>query len=711
VAPCPALVPARFDDEGAPRVSETIDPPAPSKGEGGGTMTNAYSDRDEWLEPDGLGGFASGTATGIRTRRYHALLLAATTPPTGRVVLVNGFDAWVETANGIVALTSQRYQPGVVHPDGAQRVSAFTTDPWPRWTFSLGGDLSLEQSIVVQHGAPLVAISWQLTSRAAGSPARLFVRPFLSGRDYHSMHHENEAFAFEPERLADRLIWRPYDGIPAIHVVSNGEYRHEPEWYRNFRYDAEAARGLDASEDLAAPGVFSFDLTAGDAALIVAAAPDAEAALPSGQSAREVLARVQASERARRQAFASPLHRAADAYLVTRGTGATIVAGYPWFTDWGRDTFIALRGICLAADRLDDARRILLEWSGAISEGMLPNRFPDRGEAPEFNAVDASLWFAVAVHDLFERAGQLGQPLPSSERAALEAAVDAILSGYAAGTRFGIRLDDDGLLAAGQPGVQLTWMDAKVGDQVITPRIGKPVEVQALWLNALSMASAWSPRWASLFARGRAAFEARFWNEASGTLYDVVDVDHRAGTVDPALRPNQIFAIGGLPVTLVSEERARRALTAVESQLLTPIGLRSLAPGEAGYIGRYGGGVAERDGAYHQGTVWPWLLTPFVEAWIRAHGGGPAAKAEARDRFLAPLLRHLDEHGLGHVSEIADGDTPHAPNGCPFQAWSVGELLRLDRLVLATAPAAARNRRRTRASKRVEEPLDALGAR
>jgi predicted glycogen debranching enzyme len=662
-----------------------------------------YSERDEWLEADGLGGFASGTATGIRTRRYHALLLAATTPPTGRVVLVNGFDAWIETAGATFALTSQQYEPGVVHPDGRRRISKFSTEPWPRWTFTFDDGTSLEQTIVVMHGTPLVAISWRLTTSDRRSSVRLSVRPFFSGRDYHSMHHENGAFRFEPERADSRLIWRPYDGIPDVQALSNGEYRHAPDWYRNFRYEEEAARGLDATEDLAAPGVFSWNLTEDDAYLIFGAGP--QAAIPPGTSAQEIVTTVHASELARRAAFSSPLHRAADAYLVTRGSGTTIVAGYPWFTDWGRDTFIALRGICLAADRLDEARRILLEWSSAVSEGMLPNRFPDRGESPEFNSVDASLWFVIAVHDLFERC-----TLSVSDRATLEHAVDEILTGYAAGTRFGIRLDEDGLLAAGVPGQQLTWMDARVGDHVITPRIGKPVEIQALWLNALSLAGARSPRWAGLFARGRATFEARFWNEDVGCLHDVVDVDHRPGTVDSTVRPNQIFALGGLPVMLVSEERARRALAHIESRLLTPIGLRSLAPSEPGYIGRYAGGVPSRDGAYHQGTVWPWLLTPFVEAWVRLRGGRPRAIAEARERFLAPLLRHVDEHGLGHVSEVADGDNPHTPNGCPFQAWSVGELLRLDRVVLATT-SPTRNRRRRRASKRVEERSDAMGAR
>jgi predicted glycogen debranching enzyme len=649
----------------------------------------AYNEHDEWLEPDGLGGFASGTACGIRTRRYHALLLVATTPPTGRVVLVNGFDAWIETAAGTHALTAQRYEPGVVHPDGARRISAFSPDPWPRWTLTLDDGTVIEHTIVVLHGTPLVALNWRLTNGARSSPAVLSVRPFLSGRDYHSMHHQNGAFRFEPEHRADHLVWRPYDGVPSIHVSSNGEYRHQPDWYRNFRYEEEAARGLDASEDLAAPGVFSWDLARGDACLVFAAGPEAEQALP-GVAARELVARVHGSELTRRHAFPSPLHRAVDAYLVKRGSGKTIVAGYPWFTDWGRDTFIALRGICLAADRVDDARQILLEWTGAISEGMLPNRFPDRGEAPEFNSVDASLWFIIAVYDLFAAATRLEISIARSDREALESAVDAILTGYARGTRFGIRLDDDDLLAAGVPGQQLTWMDARVGNDVITPRIGKPVEVQALWLNALSLASERSPLWNALFNRGRASFQKRFWNEATGGLHDVVDVDHRPGTVDPSFRPNQIFALGGLPVVLVGEEQSSRALAAVESRLWTPMGLRSLAPGEPGYVGHYGGDMGARDGAYHQGTVWPWLLTPFVAGWVRVRGGGRHVIADARERFLAPLLSHLAEAGLGHVSEIADGDAPHTPNGCPFQAWSVGEALRLEHVVLARSTPDAR---------------------
>jgi predicted glycogen debranching enzyme len=658
----------------------------------------SYSENDEWLEADGLGGFASGTATGIRTRRYHALLLTATTPPTGRMVLVNGCDAWFENASGSFALTSQRYEPGVVHPDGASRVTEFSLDPWPRWIYTLADGTTIAHEVIARHGSPVVALSWRVLSGSRGS---FSVRPFFSGRDYHSLHHENASFRFEPESTERALVWRPYEGVPTVRVVTNGEYHHQPEWYRNFRYERERDRELDSVEDLAAPGILRFSLDTHEAVMILSTEAlertDAVAAL----------ADIRSAESTRRAAFASPLHRGADAYLVKRGTGQTIIAGYPWFSDWGRDTFIGLRGICLATDRLEEATRILVEWTQAISEGMLPNRFPDRGELPEFNSVDASLWFIVAVYDLFDAAERRGTPVSADDRRALEDGVDQILSGYAHGTRYGIRADEDGLLAAGVEGVQLTWMDAKVGEHVITPRVGKPVEIQALWLNSLWLASGRSPRWRELFDRGRVSFEAKFWNESTGFLHDVVDVDHQAGTIDASLRPNQIFALGGLPLVLVDASRARRAIDIIEARLWTPVGLRSLASSEPGYAGHYAGGVAERDGRYHQGTVWPWLLTAFVEAWTRCRGKTASAIADARTRFLAPLVDHLDEAGLGHVSEIADGDAPHRPNGCPFQAWSVGEALRLDLIVLRSPTAS--NRRRRKASKSAEGAAHEMG--
>jgi len=634
----------------------------------------------EWLEADGLGGFASGTVGGLRTRRYHALLLAARHPPADRIVLVGGMDAWVETPRGRFPITSQRYGPGVVSPLGGRRLEAFSIRPWPRWSFVLDDGTRLDHELFVPKGSAATVLTW----RAAGAAAdtRLVVRPFLAGRDYHALHHENGHFRFDADLEPGRVTWRPYAGVPGVVALSNGAYAHEPHWYRGFLYEEERRRGLDFEEDLAAPGTFTFDLLAGEAQLVFAARLH-DAPLPfEGRAAASVVRELRATEGRRRSVFLSPLHRAADAYVVKRGSGRTIVAGYPWFTDWGRDTFIAMRGLCLAARRLDDARSILLEWAGSVSEGMLPNRFRDQGDAPEFNAVDASLWYVIAVHEYLVGAAAAGQPPSLADRRVLQRAVEAIVDGYAAGTRYGIRLDRDGLLAAGEPGVQLTWMDARIGDHVVTPRIGKPVEVQALWLNALTIASAYSERWPRTLAAGLRSFRERFWNPETRALHDVVDPGHRPGTADPTFRPNQILAVGGLPFGLLAPAMARPVVDAVEALLWTPRGLRTLAPDEPGYRPRCDGGVRERDSAYHQGTVWPWLLGPFVEAWVRVRGGTLDVRREARRRFFDPLLRHLDEGGLGHVSEILDGDPPHAPRGCPFQAWSVGEALRLDCVVL-----------------------------
>jgi predicted glycogen debranching enzyme len=651
-------------------------------------------DRTEWIEPDGLGGFASGTTSGIRTRRYHALLLAATAPPAGRMVLVNGFDAWIDVNGATAALSTQRYAPDVLHPDGHGRIASFSSTPWPTWEFDGPDGLRLRQEILVQRNTGVTVVTW--TRLRGPNSVRLLVRPFLSGRDYHSMHHQNESFRFDPDIRGQIVGFTPYGGVPRVEFLSDGEYRPASEWYRQFLYREEQARGLDATEDLASPGEFSWTLTRDQSsAAWVLRTGSAAASQPNVDEVRMMAVSIQDAERSRRSAFLSDLERSADDYLVKRGSGRTIVAGYPWFTDWGRDTFIALRGLCLATGRMADARDILLEWAGAVSEGMLPNRFPDAGEAPEYNSVDASLWYIVAVHEFLEQAGTIAA---ADDRARLSDAVLRIVSGYASGTRFGIRMDGDGLLAAGEPGVQLTWMDARVGDRVITPRIGKPVEVQALWLNALWIASKIEPHWSSEFARGLASFGRRYWSDDKGYLADVVDVDHRAGTQDMTFRPNQILAIGGLPLALVDGEHAQQIVDAVEARLLTPLGLRSLSPDAPAYAQRYEGGPADRDAVYHQGTVWPWLLGPFVEAWVAARGHTPASKREARRRFLRPLIMHLEEAGLGHVSEIADAEAPFAPKGCPFQAWSLGELIRLDRQVL-TEP--RRKRRENGGARRV----------
>ena len=626
----------------------------------------------EWLETDGRGGFASGGADGIRTRRYHALLLSATRPPTGRMALVNGIEAWARTGVGAgdAPLSSQRYSPDVVYPDARASIADFVAAPWPRWTFRLPDGSAIEHDVLVVPCGETI-LRWR---RVAGRGAcALSVRPLLSGRDYHALHHENPVFDFAHAVVGDAVVWRPYPGVPSISAVTNGAYRAAPEWYRRFLYVAEQERGLDCIEDLASPGVFVWDLAMGDAVMRLRAG--------EGQGRERRGAEQQApdavleAERMRRAGLPE-MERAALAYVVARRGGRTVIAGYPWFADWGRDTFIAMRGLLLAMGRIAEAGEILHGWAGHLSEGMLPNRFPEGEETPEYNSVDASLWFVIAVHEYLEAAGN------DVAGAGLRDAVRAILGGYTAGTRYGIAADADGLLRAGVPGMQLTWMDAKVGERVVTPRVGKPVEVQALWINALHIGAAWDARFGTMERAARAAFAARFPDPVSSGLYDVVDCDGVAGAVDGRVRPNQIFAVGGLPFPLLSGTAARLVVDLVERRLLTPLGLRTLAPDDPDYVGRYTGGPSQRDGAYHQGTAWPWLMGPFVEAWLRT-GAGSCAMAEAR--FVAPLRAHLQQAGLGHVSEVADGDAPHRPGGCPFQAWSLGELLRIERM-LRTPP-------------------------
>jgi predicted glycogen debranching enzyme len=624
-------------------------------------------DRREWLEPDGLGGFASGTVTGTRTRRYHALLLVANRPPTERLVLVNGMEVWIDAGGESHAISCQRYADGAVFPDPTRLFRSFDVQPWPTWTFELPTIGKITQEILVVSGKPLVLVIWKA---AASSGGRIRVRPLLSGRDYHQLHHENIAFNFAAQSDTQGISWQAYDSIPRVYAASTGIYQHDPVWYRQFYYAQEAERGLDCVEDLASPGIFELELRE-SATLAFSDAP-----LPAAVNETALALRAVENERRKRPL----LERSADAYIVSGTAGQTILAGYPWFTDWGRDTMISLRGLCLARGKLSMAADILSRWGSALSDGLLPNRFPDRGENPEYNSVDASLWFVIAVHEL---------DLAAPENPALvdlRRVVEQILHSYMSGTHYGIGLAEDGLLHCGAPGVQLTWMDAMVNGKVITPRVGKPVEVEALWINALWVASNWDSFYRALLQRALTTFQEKFWN--GNYLFDVVDVEGQIGRCDPSFRPNQIFAVGGLPLSVMSAEEAAKIVASVEHRLVTPAGLRSLDPDDPAYCGHYVGGPQKRDAAYHQGTVWPWLMGAFVDAWIKTYG--PGSEQEAFGRFVDPLVRALAQNGIGHLYEIADGDPPFVPRGCPFQAWSVGELVRLLKRYGANSAAAAR---------------------
>jgi predicted glycogen debranching enzyme len=627
--------------------------------------------RLEWLETNGRGGFASGTVAGPNTRRYHALLLIARNPPVERFVLVNHLEEQIEMGGQAVSLSANCY-PGVIHPDGYTRCVGFSSDPWPTWTYDLG-KARIIREIFCPQGRDMVVIRWQLTG--AGGPAKLIVRPMLSGRDYHATHHENNGL-WPGVRGSEPVFWQPYDGVPVPKAFYSGRYHHAPEWYRHVKFPVEQERRLEYEEDWWSPGEFTMEPAAEQPVCLVFTTEAIETV--------EVETLVQDERRRRRRLVESAsendrlvrsLWQAAAGYLSDRRTQKTVIAGYPWFTDWGRDTFLALPGLCLVTGRHDVACQVIGAFAEHVSQGMIPNRFPDAGETPEYNTIDASLWFVHAV-------GRYLDYTKDGEAVRLVAwpAVRAILDGYRQGTRYGIRMDGDGLITGGAPGVQLTWMDARIGDRVVTPRHGKPVEIQALWVRALAVGQelaeqfgdkAYAKRCDDDRVRAIESFRARFWCERGGYLYDVVDGE---GGDDASLRPNQIYALA-FPGELLEEKQAQRVVRVVEERLLTPVGLRTLASDDPRYRPRYEGGVISRDGAYHQGTVWPFLLGPFVTAWIKTHGETAAARSQAR-AFFNGLERHLAEACLGQVSEIFDADPPHRPRGCFAQAWSVAEPLR-----------------------------------
>jgi predicted glycogen debranching enzyme len=635
----------------------------------------SISTRREWLEPNGRGGFAFGTVSGMRTRRYHGLLTVATRPPGGRMLLLSGLEETVRAGDAVWELGCNQY-PGAVHPRGHELLAGFDREPFPTWRYRLGAS-ELTKSITALHGADAVV----LTYRAAGLPdegAALELSPLLAYREYHGVQHENSAIDGTAVQGDGWVRFSPYDGCPPLYLCAQGiQFTPTGHWYRDFEYAVEQERGLDWREDLFNPGVLTLPLRPGEPLLLVAATEPVPARDVAGQVETEVSRR--AGQRAAVAEYgpaASRLAAAADQFIVGRGEGGeTVIAGYPWFEDWGRDTMIALPGLTLTTGRFETARRILGTFAGAVDQGMLPNRFPDWGATPEYNTVDATLWFFVAAWRYLEASGDL-----AFVRTELLPRFREIIDWHRRGTRYGIRVEEDGLLHAGEPGVQLTWMDAKVGDWVVTPRTGKPVEIQALWYNALRITEALcrktrqtarAKEYAAMADQARASFEREFWNEAGGYLYDVIGGDIR----DASLRPNQLLALG-LPFPLVTGERAAHVLSAVEEQLLTPMGPRSLAPSDPQYVAQYEGDSWRRDSAYHQGTVWPWLIGPYADAVLAVRGADPTVRAALRSRLL-PLIDHLSEAGLGSISEIADADPPHRPNGCPAQAWSVAELLRV----------------------------------
>jgi len=641
----------------------------------------AAAESREWLVTNGIGGYASGAIAGTLTRRYHGLLVAALQPPLGRTQLVALFDEAVHYAGGDFSLTTHRWASGAIEPRGFLNLESFHLEgATPVWTFALA-DALLEKRVWMRQGENTTYIQYRLLRGSA--PVEMELKVLVNYRDFHSLTHaDNWRMNIQPVEHGLNVL--AFEGAKPFYLLS-ADAACEPrqDWYRDCYFAEETERGLEDREDHLLAAVFRAKLNVGSTVTIVATT-EANASLDVETARAEranydvkLFQRWQARDESYAEKAPSWLWQlilAADQFIVKRSLpelpdGRSIIAGYHWFGDWGRDTMISLPGLTLATGRPDVAKSILLAFSRYVDAGMLPNNFPDAGGKPEYNTVDAALWYFEAVRHYFSA---------TQDNATLQQlfqVLAGIIDSHVKGTRYNIRVDpSDGLLFAGGPGVQLTWMDAKVGDWVVTPRTGKPVEINALWINALETIAEFArllkqpgEGYEKLAVKAKKNFQ-RFWNPARACCYDVIDAPGIGN--DALLRPNQIFAVS-LPASLLSNEQQKSIVTVCARHLLTSHGLRSLAPGEPGYTGHYGGGPRDRDAAYHQGTVWGWLLGPFALAHYRVHRDRDAAL-----RFLEPLGRQIYAGGLGTLSEISDGDAPFTPRGCIAQAWTVAEVLR-----------------------------------
>jgi predicted glycogen debranching enzyme len=633
----------------------------------------------EWLCTNGAGSFASGTVAGTLTRRYHGLLMAALDPPLDRRLLVAKVEEIAEYLGEAFELGTNRWAGGAVAPEGHRFLEAFRLeDMTPIWTFACA-DALIEKRVWMEQGQATTYVRYQVL-RASGA-VELALKCLVNCRDLHATTQGRGA-GMSVEVVPDGLAVTAFAGAPPLRLLSAGARAEiTQEWYRGYYLAREAERGLDHLDDHFHAGTFRARLEPGRSLTIACSAEpgpsaDGEAAWGRRQSTVQSLRRCW--DQARREPAAIPawveqLVLAADQFIVRRPlpelpAGLSIIAGYPWFEEWGRDAMIAVTGLAVATGRPEIARRILTTVSRFVDRGMLPNRFPDATRSPEYNTADAALWFIEALRAYHAATGDdpfLSRLFPVAED---------IVGWYRRGTRFGIGEDTaDGLLRAGVAGAQVTWMDAKIGDFVVTPRIGKPVEINALWHSALWACAGFARRlgkphaeWEERAARAGASF-ARFWNESAACCYDVIDGP--AGS-DPAVRPNQIFAVS-MAVSPLPPGRQRAIVEICAHRLLTSFGLRSLDPANPAYRGRYAGGPRDRDSAYHQGTAWGWLLGPFALAHLKVYGDAGAAAS-----FLEPMGRALAAYGLGTLGEVFDGEPPFQPGGSPAQAWTVAETLR-----------------------------------
>lgn len=638
---------------------------------------DAFSDFEkaikyEWLETNGLGGWSGSSVIGANTRRYHGLLVAATQPPAERMNLLSKLDETVIVNNQRYELATNVYPNATIHPKGYHYLTQFSKSLFPEWIYEIEG-IKIRKRICMLHGENTVIIQYKVL-KAAGS-FDMELQPLFSVRGYHSLMHANDSVNTNAVFENDTLEFKPYEGAPAIYIhLPGGSYQHHPAWYYRFQYPVEQYRGLDYEEDLFNPGKLGTNLNEGDELNIIISTAGTAGRNAAKLVDKEKQRREQLLNGASRHSLEHILSLAADQFIVKRDEELkTVIAGYHWFTDWGRDTMISLPGLTLATGRYEDAKKILSAFARSVSMGMLPNRFQDNNEPPEYNNVDGTLWYFIAIYKYLQSTNDYDFVLND-----LLPVLKDIIDWHFRGTRYNIHVDEDGLLFAGEKGQQLTWMDARIGTWVVTPRMGKPVEIQALWYNALLIFAelleknnqandAELVRWSA--GKCKQSFLNQFWHQEGGYLYDVIDEN---GKKDATLRPNQLLAIS-LPFSLIEGEDARSILENIEEQLYTPVGLRSLSPTDKYYVPVYGGDTWHRDSAYHEGTVWSWLLGPYVDAIVKTENGKTGKAIDVLNKFSY----HLNEGCVGSVSEIFDAEPPHHPRGCVAQAWGVAELLRV----------------------------------
>jgi len=633
----------------------------------------------EWVLGDGAGSYASSTVIGCNTRRYHGLLVAAQTPLADRTVLLSKVEEEIWIGEKRYSLSTNEY-PGVFHPSGHEHLVGFHLRPFPRWTYDFDGTL-LWKEVMMLRGRRAVCVTYRLVG--LDGEATLRVAPMLACRGIHQLAGPGTAFSVRPAGQAPRVTVQGGPRHLTIHVsASDGSFEEEPLRFQRMTYRRERERGFDCEEELFSPGSFVVSLRPQQLYAITAGADPSHDIDPKAERRREIQ---RISAHLGKLDPSNPLERtlalAADVFLVGEGAGGSqgIIAAYPWFECWGRDALISLEGLALVTGRIEEAGAVLTSFADRVAGGVVPNYLAADPAHDALNSIDAGLWFIHAVSRYLSYNGD-----KELVRQRLWPKVVEILESYAAGTHFDIRADGDGLLRGGSPETQLTWMDAKVHGQAVTPRYGKAVEVNALWYNALRVGAELAQHFGrspESYARHadkvKAAFHGVFWSDECGCLYDYVAGD----TVDARLRPNQILAVS-LPHAVLEEDKWAAVVSVVREHLYTPYGLRTLAQSELGYRGKYAGTEEARDGAYHQGSLWPWLLGPFYEAYLKVNGFSSPALRKVR-QALSVWKGHLHEAGLGNVSEVFDGDSPHIPGGCVAQAWSVAELLRICRMIEA----------------------------